>query len=147
MAQFTIVMRSPQPATQVFALLTDWDAHTAATPLTRLEHTGDPLVGQRVVARTGVAVFGFDDPMEVRAIRAPAGDAPGDPGGHVEMAKLGRVIGGWVRWTVTAAPTGTVVEWTQKLTVPWLPGWADPVVGRAGRVAYRAGLRRLLGAR
>lgn len=144
MAQFTIVVGSPRMARATFAQLTDWDLHSAAIPLTRLRHAGEPRVGQRFVARTGTSVLGFDDPMEVRVMRPPSGDAPGDPGGQVEVVKLGRVIAGWVRWTVTAAPTGCVVEWRQELTVPWLPGWADPLVGRVGRVAYRAGLRRLL---
>ena len=144
MAQFTIVMNSRQPARAVFAQLSDWDAHSAAIPLTRLEHAGVPRVGQRFVARTGTAAVGFDDPMEVRVLHPPAGDAPGEAGGRVEVVKQGRVIAGWVRWTVTAAPTGCVVEWSQELTLPWLPRWADPLVGRAGRAAYRAGLRRLL---
>ena len=144
MAQFTIVMTSLRPARAVFAQLTDWDAHSAAIPLTRLEHEGDPVVGQRFVARTGMAAIGFDDPMEVRVLRPPAGDAPGDPSGRVEVVKLGRVIAGNVGWTVTAVPAGCVVQWNQELRVPWLPRWADPIVGRAGRVAYRAGLRRLL---
>ena len=147
MARFAIVVDSPRPARAVFAQLTDWDAHSAAIPLTRLEHSGVPHVGQRFVARTGVAALGFDDPMEVRVLEPPAGDAPGDPGGRVEVVKLGRVIAGWVHWTVTATPTGSVVEWSQELTVPWLPRWADPLVGRVGRAAYRAGLPRLLRAR
>lgn len=166
MARFTIVLRSPRPARAVFAQLVDWDAHSAAVPLTRLEHDGEPRVGQRLVARTalraglgrldrpGTASLGFDDPMEVRVLRPPPGDGPGDAGGRVEVVKLGRVIAGWVHWTVTPGvpvgrsasdADGSVVEWTQELTVPWLPRWVDPVVGRVGRVAYRAGLRRMLG--
>lgn len=144
MARFAIVMDSRQPARQVFAQLTDWDAHSEAIPLTRLEHSGEPMVGQRFVARTGTAALGFDDPMEVRTLIAPLGDAPGDPGGQVEVVKLGRVIAGRVSWTVRPTPTGSHVEWSQELTVPWLPRWADPLVGRVGRAAYRAGLRRLL---
>lgn len=144
MARFTITEHRPAPARAVFERLVDWDAHSAAIPLTRLTHEGTPSPGQRIVARTGGARFGFDDPMEVRELRPPVGDAPGDPGGLVEVGKVGPVITGWVRWTVTASPTGSVVRWSQELTVPWLPRRLDPLVGVVGRAAYRAGLRRLL---
>ena len=144
MAEFAIDVESRQLAGEVFARLTDWDAHSAAIPLTRLRHTGDPAVGQRFVARTGTSLLGFDDPMEVRVLAPPAGDAPGDPSGQVEVVKLGRVIAGRVRWTVCPSATGSVVEWRQELTVPWLPRFADPLVGRVGRAAYRSGLRRLV---
>lgn len=45
---------------------------------------------------------------------------------------------------MTPTDGGSVVEWQQELTIPWLPRLADPVVGLVGRLAYRAGLRRLL---
>ena len=144
MAHFTIIERWPAPAGVVFEHLVDWDAHGAAIPLTGVSHEGMPLPRQRIVARTGGARLGFDDPMEIRVLRPPIGDALGDPGGLVEVIKQGRVITGWVRWTVAPTPTGSVVRWDQELTVPWLPRRLDPLVGVVGRVAYRSGLRRLL---
>jgi hypothetical protein len=144
MAEFTITRASSRPAGATFARLVDWDAHSAAIPLTRLSHTGTPGRGQRFVARTGWARWGFDDPMEVELLRPPTGDRPGDLPGLVEVRKTGRVVAGTVRWTVTPAPGGAVVEWRQVLRIPWLPRWLDPLVGVAGRVAYAAGLRRLL---
>lgn len=144
MATFTLTQHWPAPASVVFGHLVDWEAHSAAIPLTRLTHQGLPGPGQRIVARTGVARFGFDDPMEVRVLRPPAGDAPGDPGGLVEVAKQGRVITGWVRWTVTPTAAGSVVRWSQELTAPWLPRRLDVLVGVVGHAAYRWGLRRLL---
>jgi hypothetical protein len=144
MARFTVTERRSAPARAVFSRLVDWDAHSAAIPLTRLTHEGAPSAGQRIVARTGGTRWGFDDPMEVRVLRPPAGDAPGDPGGLLEVRKTGPVIAGWVRCTVTATTSGSVVRWTQELTVPWLPRRLDPLVGVAGRAAYRSGLRRLL---
>jgi hypothetical protein len=60
------------------------------------------------------------------------------------VVKQGRVISGRVRWTVTPTEAGSDVEWTQKLVVGWLPRWLDPVVGALGRIAYGAGLRRIL---
>lgn len=144
MARFTLTEPWPAPARVVFDHLLSWEAHSTAIPLTELAHEGTPRPGQRIVARTGGTRFGFDDPMEVRVLRPPAGDAPGDAEGLVEVTKEGRVITGWVRWTVTPAPNGSVVRWTQELTVPWLPRRLDPLVGTVGHAAYRSGLRRLL---
>jgi hypothetical protein len=144
MARFVITEHPSAPARAVFAHLVDWDAHSAAIPLTRLVHEGVPAAGQAVVARTGSRRLGFDDPMMVQVLRTPAGDAPGDAAGLVEMTKVGHVISGSVSWTVTPAATGSVVRWTQELLVPWLPRRLDPLVGIVGRAAYRAGLRRLL---
>jgi hypothetical protein len=145
MAEFVIGASSSLPASACFARLVDWDAHSAAIPFTRLVHDGDARVGQRFVARTGIGRLGFDDPMVVELFRPPAGDAPGDLPGVVEVAKRGRVIGGRVRWTVTPTAAGAEVEWTQQLVVGWLPHWFDPVVGVLGRAAYGAGLGRLVG--
>lgn len=144
MAAFTLRAVSSRPAGETFDHLVDWDAHSAAIPLTTLRHAGAPARGQEFVARTGWGRWGFDDPMRVELFRPPAGDAEGALPGLVEIAKTGRVVGGRVRWTVTPTDGGSVVEWQQELTVPWLPRLADPVVGLVGRLAYRAGLRRLL---
>jgi hypothetical protein len=144
MADFVVRATTPLPASACFERLLDWDAHSAAIPLTRLRHEGVARLGQQFVARTGVGRLGFDDPMVVELLRRPAGDRPDDLPGVVEVAKQGRVIGGRVRWTVTPAPDGAVVEWRQHLVVGWLPRWLDPVVGAMGKLAYGAGLRRIL---
>ncbi|HEY3337272.1 MAG TPA: hypothetical protein VGK18_02110 [Propionicimonas sp.] len=144
MADFVIRASSTLPASACFDRLVDWDAHSAAIPLTRLEHQGVARVGQEFSARTGVGPLGFDDPMVVELLRRPAGESSGDLPGVVEVAKQGRVIGGRVRWTVTPTQAGSDVEWTQRLVVGWLPRWLDPVVGALGRVAYGVGLRRIL---
>jgi len=144
MADFVIQASTPLPASACFDRLVDWDAHSAAIPLTRLEHQGAARVGQQFNARTGLGRLGFDDPMAVDLLRRPAGESPGDLAGVVEVVKQGRVISGRVRWTVTPTATGSDVEWTQHLVVGWLPRWLDPVVGALGRIAYGAGLRRIL---
>ena len=145
MAEFRIVQDVAAPAGSVFDRLVDWDAHSAAIPLTRLHHDGVAVVGQRFVARTRVGRIGFDDPMELQLLRRPAGDRPGEVEGVVEVAKTGRVVTGRVRWTVTPTETGARVEWVQQLTVGWLPRFLDPVVGVVSRAAYGAGLAGLLG--
>ena len=147
MAEFLIRAESPRPATACFARLVDWDALSAAIPLTRLRHEGRPRVGQRFVARTGLGRLGFDDVMAVEVLNPPAGDAVGASPGVVEVVKTGRVIGGRVRWTVTPLESGAAIEWRQNLTIAWLPRWLDPLVGWVGRLAYREGLRRLLAGR
>ena len=144
MAVFVIRASSRRPASDCFDHLADWDAHAAAIPATTLKHEGAPRVGQRFVARTGIGRLGFDDVMVVTEMRPPTGDNPGDAPGFGEVQKTGRVVGGRVRWTVTPSASGSDVEWSQDLTIGWLPGWADPVVGLVGRAAYTAGLRRLL---
>lgn len=144
MADFVIRASTPLGASACFDRLVDWDAHSAAIPLTRLEHQGVARVGQRFNARTGLGPLGFDDPMVVELLGRPAGESPGDLPGVVEVVKQGRVISGRVRWTVTPTATGSEVEWTQHLAVGWLPRWLDPVVGTMGRIAYGAGLRRIL---
>ena len=144
MPEFVIVRESPRPASEVFARLVDWDAHSAAIPLTRLHHDGEPRRGQRFVARTGVGVLGFDDPMEVELFRRPSGDLPDDLPGLVEVVKRGRVIGGRVRWTVSPTRGGSRVEWRQQFRLGRLPRLFDPLVGALARASYAAGLRRLL---
>lgn len=144
MADFVIRASTPRPATACFEQLLDWDAHATAIPLTTLKHEGQPRIGQRFVARTGLGKVGFDDVMEVAALRPPSGDNPGDQPGVVEVVKTGRVVGGRVRWTVTPSAAGADVEWNQRLSIGWLPAWVDPLVGTVGRAAYTAGLRRLL---
>lgn len=144
MADFSIRMSTSRSARDCFERLVDWDAHSAAIPLTRLRHEGEPRVGQRFTARTGLGRLGFEDPMVVETLVRPAGDDPGDRPGAVEVAKLGRVIAGRVGWTVTPTTSGADVEWRQQLIVGWLPRRLDPVVGWLGRAAYRLGLRRIL---
>jgi hypothetical protein len=144
MADFVLRAASPLPARACFDHLVDWDAHSAAIPLTRLHYDGEPRVGQRFVARTGWGRIGFDDIMVVELYRPPAGDRPGDLPGAVEITKRGRAVGGTVGWTVTPTATGSDVEWTQHLVISWLPRLLDPLVGALGRMAYGTGLRRLL---
>ncbi len=145
MADFVLQAASALPARITFVRLVDWDAHSAAIPLTKLHYEGLPRVGQRFVARTGVGPLGFDDVMVVDELRAPAGDQPGDEPGLVAISKHGRVVGGTVGWSVTPTAAGSAVVWTQHLVIPWLPRWMDGVVGAIGSRAYGMGLRRLLG--
>ena len=144
MADFVVRVASRRPASAVFARLLDWDAHSAAIPLTVLRHEGTPAVGQRFVARTGLGRLAFDDPMRIDLLRPPAGDAPGDLPGVVEVSKTGRLLRGSVRWTVVPAASGTEVEWRQRLVVGGLPRFLDPAVALVARAAYGAGLRRIL---
>jgi hypothetical protein len=144
MADFVLHAASARPARACFDRLVDWDAHSAAIPLTTLLHEGEPRVGQGFVARTGWGSLAFDDVMVVDELRRPSGDQPGDEPGVVAVTKHGRVISGTVSWTVTAASIGSDVTWTQHLVISWLPRWMDPLVGAIGQRAYASGLRRLV---
>ena len=144
MADFVLHAASALPARIAFARLVDWDAHSAAIPLTRLHFDGEPRVGQRFVARTGWGRLGFDDVMVVDDLQPPVGDQPGDRPGLIAITKHGRVVGGTVTWTVAPGTVGSRVTWTQHLVIGWLPRWMDPLVGAVGRRAYGQGLRRLL---
>ena len=144
MADFVLHAASPLPARTVFERLVDWDRHSAAIPLTRLQHDGAPRAGQRFVARTGVGRVGFDDVMVVDVLDPPSGDQPGEVPGRVTITKHGRVVGGTVGWEVAPTTTGSAITWTQHLVIPWLPRFMDPLVGAVGSRAYGMGLRRLL---
>ena len=144
MADFVLHRSSSLAARAAFERLVDWDAHSAAIPLTRLRYEGAPRVGQRFVARTGVGRFGFDDVMVVDVLEPPGGDLPGDVPGRVTITKHGRVVGGTVGWKVAPTATGSEVTWTQHLVIPWLPLWMDGLVGAVGSRAYGMGLRRLV---
>lgn len=144
MARFTVVVDVPAGPRRTWEVLTDWPAHGRWVPLTtvRVLTPGTAGVGQRFVGRTGLGPLGFDDPMEVVAWRPPDGGQPGS--GHV--VKHGRLVLGEAWFEVAALAAGTSrVTWTEdveivpvRLTRPFAP-----LVAFAGRVAFRAALRKM----
>lgn len=136
--------------TEAWAAVVDVRRHAAVVPLTTID--APPLdeldVGSRVIARTALGPFGFDDVMIVREL---------DPGRRVVFEKVGRVLGG--RVVVVVQPmtppregegdtAGAVVHWSQRVELRWLPTavshrlvrLAAPVIGQG----YRLVVRRLL---
>jgi len=131
----------PGPAEDVWALLTDWRAHSRwipATTVTVVEDTGG--VGTRFVGRTHAGPVGFDDPMTVTEFRPPDGAEPG----RCLIRKTGRVVIGTAGFSVTGTePHASTVTWWEDVTVApaGLTRWVEPLVARAGSHAFARVLR------
>ncbi|SDM45690.1 SRPBCC family protein [Streptomyces wuyuanensis] len=143
MTVFRVVRTTPLPAGEAWRRLTDWPAHAAQVPLTRISVVTDGPGGEGTlfVARTGVGPAHFDDPMEIVRWEPPAAGRPG----HCRLEKRGRVVLGWAEIEVRESPAGTVVTWTEDLRVRGLPDAAGPVLARAGRRVFGRAVDGLLG--
>jgi carbon monoxide dehydrogenase subunit G len=109
-------------AEQAWLVVCDWSRQGEWIPATRVRTTrgaGD-AVGDRVVARTALGPFGFDDPMEIVRWEPP----------HLcEVRHLGRVVRGTGTFAVEPAGGGrSRFVWAEQLTVPG---------GRVGDLAFR----------
>lgn len=143
MTVFRIVRTTSLPVAQAWRRLTDWPAHAAQVPLTRITVVteGPSAVGTLFVARTGVGPAHFDDPMEIVRWEPPeAGRA-----GYCRLEKRGRVVLGWAEIEVRESPSGAVVTWTEELRLRGLPEAAGPVLARAGRRVFGRAVDGLLG--
>ena len=131
----------PGSAVDVWALVTDWPAHTRWVPLTTVEVLEDRGgEGTRFVGRTRVGPVGFDDPMTVTEFVPPTATTAG----RCAILKTGRVVLGTAGFTV--APTGartSAVEWLEDVTVvpEGLTRWVEPVIARAGSMSFERVLR------
>ncbi|CAL9281394.1 SRPBCC family protein [Streptomyces sp. NPDC003090] len=150
MSVFRLERRTGLPAAEAWRRVTDWEAHGARVPLTRVRvlTPGPPGVGTRFTARTGLGPLGFDDPMAVVRWEPPDGAGPGGrPGpGLCRLEKYGRVVRGWAEIAVRPDGAGARVTWVEELRVRGLPRWCDPLLARAGRWVFGRELDRLLGA-
>ncbi|MEU9980635.1 SRPBCC family protein [Streptomyces sp. NPDC050856] len=147
MAFFRIDRDAPLTVEEAWHRVTDWPAHGAGVPLTRVRvvTAGPTRVGSRFTARTGLGRLGFDDPMEVVRWEPPApGEGPGRAAGLCRMEKRGRMIIGWAEITVRETPAGTRVGWTEELRVRGLPRFCDGLLARAGRSVFGHTLAGLL---
>ncbi|MFE7131774.1 SRPBCC family protein [Streptomyces sp. NPDC057638] len=131
MAPFRLTRSVAAGPEEVWRRVTDWRAHAARVPLTRLASVrGEPVgPGTLVVVRSGIGRFGVDDPMEVVRWEPPA---PGVPG-RCRLEKRGRVVRGWAEITVLGRERETLVVWEEELAVWPLPRGLDPLVARVGR--------------
>ncbi|MCP9959962.1 SRPBCC family protein [Streptomyces sudanensis] len=144
MSVFRLERRTGLPPAEAWRRVTDWPAHAASVPLTRVRvlTPGPPGAGTRFTARTGIGPLGFDDPMEV--VRwEPPGPGTAEPG-VCRLEKHGRVVRGWAEITVRAEGPGARVAWVEELRVRGLPRWCGPLVARAGRWVFGRELERLL---
>ncbi|MET9804433.1 SRPBCC family protein [Streptomyces sp. NPDC006368] len=143
MGVFRVERTAPLEVAEAWRRVTDWPAHGAGVPLTRVTvvTAGATRAGSRISARTGVGRFTFDDPMEVVRWEPPA---PGRAEGRCRLEKRGRVVLGWAEIAVRATPAGAAVTWTEELRVRGLPRACDAVLTRAGRLVFGRTLTGLL---
>ncbi|WP_043502275.1 SRPBCC family protein [Georgenia sp. SUBG003] len=105
----------PAPAAEAFALLADLRGHHRWIPLTTTD--APPPPARRGDVLTAVTAGFFRDRMQVEDVRHPDGDRHD---GELRVRKLGPVILGDVRITVTPAGPGTcVADWQEDV---WLRG-------------------------
>ncbi|MFE2940976.1 SRPBCC family protein [Streptomyces sp. NPDC059255] len=150
MSVFRIDRTTPLSAEDAWRRLTDWPAHAAQVPLTRITvlTPGPTRAGTVFVARTGLGRAAFDDPMEVVRWQPPA---PGRPG-HCRLEKRGTAVTGWAEIHVrqeggageAAYGSPTRVRWEEELRVGPLPRLLAPLTARAGRLVFGRVVDRLL---
>jgi hypothetical protein len=63
--------------------------------------------------------------------------------GVCDVEKLGPVLGGSAGFTVRADGTGSVLDWREDVTVPYLPAFVAPVGAFFGRIGFQLALRSL----
>ncbi|MEU1282330.1 SRPBCC family protein [Streptomyces sp. NPDC005805] len=146
MTVFRIGRRTGLEPGECWRRVTDWEAHAAGVPFTRVTVVteGPAGVGTVFVARSGAEAFGFDDPMEIVRWDPPAGGGPG----VCRLEKRGRAVTGWAEIEVRPVPGGgSVVLWVEELSVRGVPALLDPLVTRVGRVVFGRALDGLLSGR
>ena len=119
----------------------DWKGHEAWIPATRVElPAGDTTaVGAEFTAFTGYGPLTLEDRMRVTRCAWDDVESSGD----CEVEKLGPVLQGRAGFTVEPDGDGCVVTWLEDVTVPYVPGFAAPIVGKVGALGFKLGMRKL----
>ncbi|KAA1420657.1 SRPBCC family protein [Mumia zhuanghuii] len=105
------------PPAVVWDYVTDWERQREWIPATSVR-----VVGDEMIARTGIGPIGFDDVMHV--VRS-------EPPHLCEVAHTGSVVSGTGVFTCTPADGGrTVFGWEERVRVP-----GGPIAGLLWRVA------------
>jgi hypothetical protein len=121
--------------------LVDWPAHGAWIPATTIEgDEGDPAaIGYTFTAWTGFRPVALEDRM--RVTRCDWDEA--QQSGVCDVEKLGPVLGGTAGFSVRPDGSGSVIEWREDVTVPYLPKFLAPVGAFFGRIGFTLALRSL----
>ncbi|GAA4930085.1 SRPBCC family protein [Streptomyces coeruleoprunus] len=145
MTVFRVERGTPLPVAEAWRRVTDWGAHGAGVPLTRVTvlTAGPTGAGTRFTARTGLGRLGFDDPM--RVVRWEPPGTGGSAAGVCRLEKEGRVVLGAAEITVRAEGSGARVTWVEELRVRGVPRWCDPLLNHAARWVFGREVDRLLG--
>ncbi|WP_404390252.1 SRPBCC family protein [Humibacillus xanthopallidus] len=144
MAAFDVHLDTDLPAAEAWRRVLDLRGHSEVIPLTTV--TGEQMEaaalvpGSRFVGRTALGPVGFDDVMVVDSIEQPTDGS----GGRARIHKQGKVIRGTIDLRVTPHGPTSTVDWSQQISVRWVPRVAEPVVARVARTAYRKALVELL---
>jgi len=129
--QFSVEREVALEPQQAWDRLTDWPRHGDHVPLTRIRVTDDGFV-----ARTGIGMFAFDDPMTIVLTEPPR---------LCRLVKTGRVIRGDAELRVVPhGARGSRVTWTETIGVRGVPDWAGGLVRWSGRLLFGRVLDRLL---
>ncbi len=139
--RFELSRRFDVPARQLWDELVDWPAHGAWIPATTIEGgSGDPgAVGYTFTGWTGFRPVALEDRM--RVTRCDWDDTAQT--GACDVEKLGPVLGGTAGFTVRADSGGSVLDWREDVTVPYLPGFLSGLAAVVGRLGFTLALRRL----
>jgi hypothetical protein len=138
---FDVVRRFDAPPRRVWDELVDWPGHGAWIPATTIAGgDGDPTeVGYTFTAWSGVRPLVLEDRMRVT-------ECTWDEERRVGVCavdKLGPVLGGSAGFTVGAHRDGSLVVWSEDVTIPWLPSLLAPVAAVIGRVGFSLALAAL----
>ena len=125
----------------VWEELIDWYGHGEWIPATWIETDApDPTaVGAHFTAFTGYGRLALEDRMKV--VQCDWDEAT--QRGECEVSKLGPVLHGGARFTVTPNDDGCEVRWIEDVTVRYLPGFLSPVAAKVGAAGFTRALGRL----
>jgi hypothetical protein len=127
---FTLAHRVQLPAQQAFDLLCDWEDHARWVPFTNV----DVISPSMFVAWTGIGPFKLEDNMRVTRMD--------EEGLRCEVAKTGPRLLGAASFTVhPVSSRECIITWSERLVVPYLPGFLSRPVGAAGKLLFRLALR------
>lgn len=125
---FTIRRATRMSRDTAFGVVTDLREHTRHVPLTDVDvPDGGLALGAEVNAVTRLGPVAGSDRMLVTAL---------EPGHRLRLVKTGWFLRGWADITVTDAPGGATVEWTEEIWLPGLRRLTRPIGDRLGPVLF-----------
>jgi len=130
--RFTVTKVVPLDAATTYELLCDWEDHGRWVPFTEVVvHSPESFV-----AFTGIGPVKLEDNMSVVS--------RDDDAMRVEIVKTGPVIVGSASFTVRPfSEHSSIVDWTEVISVPYLPTFLAPAAASIGKILFAVALRGL----